>query len=82
MKLLSNPRIVKVVSDKRVMNVVMRGLELRGQATAAVDAALHRLARRFDLATREDVGELKRTVRTLEQELRRLEDATADKGAP
>jgi len=51
----------------------MKGFQLRGQAQATVDAQVRSLARRFHLATREEVGELKQTIRTLEQALRQVQ---------
>ncbi len=73
MKLMADPRILKIVSNPAVMNVVMKGFQLRGQAQATVDAQVRSWARRFHLATREEVGELKQTIRTLEQALRQVQ---------
>jgi hypothetical protein len=73
MKLMSNPRVMKVLSNPRVMTLVMKGFQLRAKAQAEMDAQIKALARRFKLATREDVSELKRTLRALEEQLRRVE---------
>jgi HAMP domain-containing protein len=73
MKLMSDPRVTRVLSNPKVMNVVMKGFQLRGQAQAAVDGQLKALARRLRLATRDEVGELKQTIRVLEQSLRQVQ---------
>jgi len=73
MKLMSDPRVTKLLSNPKVMNVVMKGFQLRGQAQAAVDGQLKAIARRLRLATRDEVGELKQTIRVLEQSLRQVQ---------
>jgi HAMP domain-containing protein len=73
MKLMSDPRVTKVLSNPKLMNVVMKGFQLRGQAQAAVDTQLKAIARRLRLATRDEVGELKQTIRVLEQSLRQVQ---------
>ena len=73
MKLMSDPRVMKVLSNPQVMNLVMKGFQLRGRAQAQLDAQVKALARWLKLATREEVSELKRTIRALEEQIRRLE---------
>jgi hypothetical protein len=73
MKLMSDPRVMKLLSNPQVMNLVMKGFQLRGRAQAQMDAQIKQLARWLKLATREEVGELKRTIRTLEEQVHRLE---------
>jgi hypothetical protein len=76
MKLMSDPRVMKLLSDPRVMNLVMKGFQLRGKAQAQIDALIKSLARGLKLATREEVAELKRTIRRLEEQLKHLESET------
>jgi hypothetical protein len=73
MKLMSDPRVMKLLSNPRVMNLVMKGFQLRGKAQAQIDAQIKSLARMLKLATREEVSELKRTIRVLEEQLRQLQ---------
>jgi hypothetical protein len=73
MKLMSDPRVMKLMSNPRVMNVVMKGFQLRGKAQATIDARVRKLAKTFKLATREELSELKQTIRTLEQSLRQVQ---------
>ena len=73
MKLMSDPRVMKVMSNPKVMNVVMKGFQLRGKAQASIDARVKRLAKTFKLATREELSELKQTIRTLEATLKQVQ---------
>src|SRR5437764_10763166 len=82
MKLMSDPRVMKLMSNPRVMNVVMKGFQLRGKAQASIDARVKKLAKTLKLATREEVSELKQTIRTLEQSLRQVQSEMATKDAP
>ncbi len=80
MKLMSNPRVMKVLSNPRVMSLVMKGFQLRGRAQAEIDARIKSLAKMLKLATREEVAELKRTIRVLEEQLRRVESEVEHDG--
>jgi polyhydroxyalkanoate synthesis regulator phasin len=70
MKLMSDPRVMKLMSNPKVMNVVMKGFQLRGQAQASFDKKVQALAKTFKLATREEVRDLKDTIRGLERTLK------------
>ena len=80
MKLMSNPRVMKVLSNPKVMNLVMKGFQLRGKAQAQIDAQIKSLAKLLKLATRDEVAELKRTIRALEESLRRVESEVESNG--
>jgi hypothetical protein len=77
MKLMSDPRVMKLLSDPRVMSMVMKGFQLRGRAQARLDAQVKSLAKWLKLATRDEVADLKRTIRVLEEQLRHLEQERA-----
>src|SRR5262245_44793283 len=69
MKLMTNPRVTKLMSNPRVMNMVMKGFQLRGRAQASIDEKCQQLAKTLRLATRQEVSDLKDTIRTLEKAL-------------
>jgi hypothetical protein len=73
MKLMSDPRVMKLMSNPKVMNVVMKGFQLRGKAQASIDARVQALAKTLKLATREEVRDLKDTIRTLERALKEVQ---------
>ena len=77
-KLLQNPRVLEVAMNPKVMGVVMKAMSLREQVVAASASASESVARTLNLATREEVGELRRTVRRLEEQLSQLEVAHSD----
>jgi len=69
MKLAQNPKVMEVVTSPRVMELAMKAMSLRAQAGTVASGATHAVARSLNLATREDVRELRRTVRRLEEQL-------------
>ncbi|HJZ84716.1 MAG TPA: hypothetical protein VKN99_06065 [Polyangia bacterium] len=73
MKLMSNPRVMKVMADPRVMKVVMQAFQLRGKMRSELDARTAALAKSLGLATREEVANLRQTIRTLESTISTLE---------
>lgn len=80
MKLAQNPKVMEVAMSPKVMGAAMKVMSLRGQVESASAAASHSLAKALNLATREEVRELRRTIRRLEDELheRDLEPAPVD----
>ena len=73
MKLMSDPRVMKLMSNPKVMNVVMKGFQLRGKAQQQFDNRVRSIAKTLKLATREEVSELKQTIRTLESALKQVQ---------
>lgn len=71
MKLLQDDRVMKVIQDERVMKTVMQAMELRGKVQQSVDEGVAKVAKSLNLATQQEVGELKRTIRKLEREVER-----------
>jgi hypothetical protein len=77
MKLMSDPRVMKLMSNPKVMNVVMKGFQLRGKAQASLDEKVKSLAKTLKLATREELSDLKQTIRTLETALKQVQEKLA-----
>lgn len=69
MKLAQSPRVIAMVTSPQVMELAMKAMSLRAQASTAASGATHAVARAFNLATREEVRELRRTLRKLEEQL-------------
>jgi len=82
MKLISDPRVVKLISNPRVMNAIGMAFELRGKAQATYDAKVRQIAKTLKLATPEEVADLKRTIRMLEDALEQAERQPARKPEP
>src|SRR5689334_17740735 len=77
MKLMSDPRVMKLMSNPKVMNFVMKGFQLRGKAQASLDDKVRSLAKTLKLATRDEVSDLKATIRTLETALKQVQEKVA-----
>jgi hypothetical protein len=73
MKLMSDPRVLKLMQDERVMKAVMQMMDVPGKVQSFTTEQVEKLAKAMSLATEDEVNDLKRQVRRLEEELARLE---------
>jgi hypothetical protein len=72
MKLMSDPRVMKLMQDERVMKAVMAAMSVPGKVETFSKEQVERIAKAMALATQDEVKDLKRTVRKLEEELSRM----------
>jgi hypothetical protein len=77
MKLMADPRVMKMMQDQRVMKAVMTAMSLPGKAQAFAKQQTDNVARVMALATHDEVKDLQRTVRKLEDELARMKRASS-----
>jgi cell division protein FtsB len=73
MKLMSDPRVAKLLQDPRVMSALMQAMSVPGKVQSFTAEQVEKLAKSMSLATEDEVNDLKRTVRRLEDELARLD---------
>ena len=73
MKLMSDPRVLKLMQDERVMKALMQAMSLPGKVQTFTSEQVQHLAKAMALATEDEVKDLKRTVRRLEEEMARME---------
>jgi hypothetical protein len=73
MKLMTDPRVMKLMQDERVMKAVMAAMSMPGKVQSFTTEQIQNLAKSMALATEDEVNDLKRTVRRLEEEIARLE---------
>jgi hypothetical protein len=73
MKLMANPRVMKLMSSPQGQKVMMFAFQLPQKINGVFEAQGRMLAKRFRLATRDDLRELKKAVRDLEGALNRLQ---------
>ena len=73
MRLMSDPRISRVMGDQRVMNVAMKAVGIGGSVKAELDRATRFAAGVLGFATQEEVSALRSTVQALEDNLAILE---------
>ena len=71
MKLLQDPRFGKLASDPRVMKAVVQAISLPAKVQEIGADTVAQLTKRLNLASEEEVAQLRRTVRRLEEEVAR-----------
>jgi hypothetical protein len=73
MRLMSDPRLSRVMGDPRVLNAAMKAVSLGGSVKSELDRASRFAAGLFGLATQEEVSALRSTIQTLEDTIAVLE---------
>lgn len=73
MKMMSHPKFMRAMADPRVMKAISEGFAIHGRVKGEMDDAFQKAARFFNVATNEDVKELKRTLRQMEHLVDRME---------
>lgn len=73
MKLMTDPRVMKMMQDERVMKAVMQMMTVPGKVQSFTNEQIEKLAKAMSLATEDEVKDLKRQIRRLEEEVSRLE---------
>lgn len=71
MQLLQDPRFSKMASDPRVMKAVMQAMAVPGMVQQFTSDQIAALAKKLNLASEDEVAQLRRTVRRLEEDLAR-----------
>ncbi|MDB4944886.1 MAG: hypothetical protein JWP97_4420 [Labilithrix sp.] len=79
MKLISDPRVQKLMQDERVMKAVMQMVEVPGKVSTFTNEQVEKLAKAMSLATEDEVKDLKRQIRRLEEEVTRLQAAAEER---
>jgi len=73
MQLMSNPKVMKMMADPRLMNAITQGFALKGRIQSEIECRLRSVAQSLNLATREDVENLRRSVSRMEDSVNSLE---------
>ncbi|NOU31334.1 MAG: hypothetical protein HOO96_25840 [Polyangiaceae bacterium] len=73
MKMMGDPRVQKLMQDERVMKALMQAMSVPGKVQTFTSDQVEKIAKAMSLATEDEVNDLKRTVRRLEDEIARLE---------
>ncbi len=71
-KLMSDPRVLKVVQNEQFMKTLMAAMSLPGKVDGITREKAEKFARKMRLATTDEVADLRRTVRALEDEIAEL----------
>jgi len=70
---VTDPRVLKVMQDPRVMQAVMGLMSVPGKVQHFTQDNVEKLAKAMALATEDEVKDLRRTVRRLEEEMNRMQ---------
>ena len=81
MKLIGDPRVMKMMQDERVMKAVLQMMTVPGKVQSFTSEQIEKLAKAMSLATEDEVKDLKRQIRRLEEEVSRLERERKQGGA-
>jgi hypothetical protein len=81
MRLMSDPRLSKVLGDPRVMGAAMKAMSVGGNVKAELDRASRFAAGVLGFATQEEVSSLRSTIQSLEDHIAVLE-TQGPNGAP
>lgn len=81
MKLMTDPRVMKLMQDPRVMKAVMTAMSVPGKVQTFGNEQVEKIAKAMALATEDEVNDLKRTVRSLEEEVSRLRKEREDRNS-
>ena len=80
MKLMSDPRVMKLMQDERVMKAVMGAMSMPGKVQSFTQDQAEKIAKAMALATEDEVKDLRRTVRRLEEEVARMRRKSEGEG--
>lgn len=72
MKLMADPRVAKLMTDPKVMKAVMAAMSVPGKVSTFTTEQAEKIAKAMALASEQEVSDLRRTVRRLEEELAEL----------
>ena len=78
MKLASHPAVGPLLQDERVLKLFMSALSVPGKVSDLTEEQRQNFIKVMGLATQDDVADLKRTVRALEDEVSRLRRELAE----
>jgi hypothetical protein len=73
MGVVTDPRVLKVMQDERVMKAVMQVMSVPGKVQTFTQDNVEKIAKAMALATEDEVKDLRRTVRRLEEEMSRMQ---------
>ncbi|MCS6898243.1 MAG: hypothetical protein RMJ98_00635 [Myxococcales bacterium] len=74
LKLMSDPRVLKLMQDERFMRLMMAAMSVPGKVQSFTGEQKDLLIETMGLATRQEVEDLRRTVRALEEQVSALQE--------
>ena len=80
MKLLTNPKVAKMMADPRFMSAITKGYELRGKVQSNLDCKLRTVASVLNLATKADLDSMQATLNRVQRRCEELERRDTEDG--
>lgn len=74
LKLMSDPRVLKLMQDERFMKLMMAAISMPGKVQSFTDEHKDTVLDSLGLATRQEVEDLRRAVRSLEEQVASLQE--------
>ena len=81
MKLASHPAVAPLLQDERVMKLLMSALSVPGKLEELSEEQRLNFIKLMGVASQQEVTDLKRAVRSLEEEVSRLRVELAEQGS-
>jgi len=78
LQLMSDPRVLKLMQNEQFMKAMMAFMQVSGKVNSSTAEQSERFARSMRLATSQEVKELKRNLKNLENEVARLRKQVED----
>jgi HAMP domain-containing protein len=72
MKMLADPRVMKLMQNEQFVKAMMAAMSMPGKIDGFTKEQAEKFAKRMSLATADEVRDLKRTVRSLEDQVASL----------
>jgi len=72
MKMLADPRVMKLMQNEQFMKAMMTAISMPGKIDGFTKEHAEKFAKRMSLATADEVRDLKRTIRSLEDQIAEL----------
>jgi hypothetical protein len=72
MELMTDPRFSQVMQDERVMKALMTAMQMPGKVESFTAEQKERVAKALGLPTEQEISDMRRTIRRLEEEVARL----------
>ncbi len=79
MKLASHPAVAPLLQDERVMKLLMTALSVPGKIEELTEEQRLNFIKLMGVASQQEVTDLKRAVRSLEEEVSRLRSELAER---
>src|SRR5438132_1427593 len=73
LQLMSDPRVLKLMQDERVMKAVLAAASMPGRMQSFTAEQVERIVRSMALVREDEVQDLRRTVRRLEEQVAKLQ---------